>query len=90
MMLQQAGSVLVVLSTMSFCLPAATDDGAGRVTTVPVPDRGRPVVAKTDAEGTLHLLSDSEDGPKYARSTDGGRTFGPAKPVVVGGKQRTA
>src|SRR5262249_13766441 len=28
--------------------------------------------------------------PKYARSTDGGRTFGPAKPVVVGGKQRTA
>ena len=90
MTIQQSVSLLAVLSTMCSYPPSATaDDGARQVTTVPVPDRGRPVVAKTDAEGTIHLLYDSEDGPKYARSTDGGRTFGPAMPVV-GGEQRTA
>src|SRR5206468_3396965 len=82
---QQAGSVLAVLSTIFFRPPAANaDDGIAKVTTVAVPGRGRPVVAKTDAHGTIHLLYDSKDGPKYARSTDGARTFGSAIPVVLG------
>ena len=86
MTIQQAGSALALLGTLFFCTPAANaDDGAGKVTTVPVPGRGRPVVAKTDKEGTIHLLYDSEDGPKYAKSTDDGMTFGSAIPVVVGG-----
>ena len=57
------------------------------MTTVPVPGRGRPVVAKTDTDGTIHLLYDSDDGPKYARSLDDGVTFGPSIPVVSGGPQ---
>jgi len=90
MTIQQVGSVLAVLSTMSLCPGAANaDDEAGRVIILPVPGRVRPVVAKTDAEGTIHLLGDSEDGPKYARSTDGGGTFSSAVPVVGLGAQKT-
>jgi hypothetical protein len=33
------------------------------------------------------LLCDSEDGPKYAKSVDGGVTFSAAIPVVSGGSQ---
>ena len=88
MTIPQAGSALAVLSTIFFCHPAANaDDGAGKVTTVSVPGRGRPVVARTDKAGTIHLLYDSEDGPKYARSSDDGVTFGPAIPVVGEGPQ---
>jgi hypothetical protein len=46
-----------------------------RVTTVAVPDGGHAVAARVDAEGTIHLLFDAKDGPKYARSTDGGASF---------------
>jgi hypothetical protein len=83
MTIRQAGSALAVLSVMYLC-PAATtaDDEVGRVTTVAVPGRGRPVVARADKEGTIHLLYDSDDGPKYARSTDNGATFGVVIPVV--------
>jgi hypothetical protein len=44
-------------------------------------------VAKTDSAGTIHLLCDSKDGPKYARSSDGGVTFSAATAVVSGEKQ---
>jgi hypothetical protein len=69
MTIQQAGSglTLAVLSTMFFGpQPANADDAARKVTVVPVPDLGRPVVAVTDADGVIHLLCDSEGGPKYA------------------------
>jgi hypothetical protein len=52
-----------------------------RVTTVPVPDGGKPRAAKTGADGTVHLLFESDDGPQYARSTDNGRTF--SAPIAV-------
>jgi hypothetical protein len=90
MTIQQAGSglTLVVLSTMFFGPPPAnTDDAARKVTVVPVPALGRPVVAMTDADGAIHLLCDSEGGPKYAKSIDGGVTFSSAIPVVSGGSQ---
>jgi hypothetical protein len=67
---------------------ANADDGTTRVTTRPLPAPGRPVVAKIDAEGAIHLLYDSEDGPTYARSDDDGVTFGPAKAVVRGGSRK--
>ena len=60
---------------------AATGTGI-RVTTVPVPEGGRPVAAKTGADGSLHLLYGSADGPQYAKSTDNGRTFGAPLAVV--------
>jgi hypothetical protein len=90
MSIQQARIALALLSTVLFCPMAANaDDAGGKVTTVRVSAVGRPVVARTVSLGTLHLLCDSDDGPKYARSTDGGQTFSPAIPVVVEGS-RTA
>jgi hypothetical protein len=87
MTIHEAGFALAVLCTLLICSPSANADD-GDVSTVPVPDRGRPVVARTDAEGAIHLLYDSEDGPRYARSTDGGTTFGHAISVVGRGQQK--
>lgn len=88
MTIRQSGSTLALLSTMFLWAPTANaDDGAGKVTTVPVPAVGRPVTAKIDPVGTIHLLCDSDDGPKYAKSSDGGVTFSAAIPVLSGGSQ---
>jgi hypothetical protein len=89
MTIQQAGSAVALLSAMVVCSPATiADDGTNTVTTVSVPGNGKPVVAKTDKEGAIHLVYDSEDGPKYVKSTDGGLTFG--MPIsVVGEGART-
>ena len=86
MRIRNAGSTIVLLSIL-FMYPPDThaDDGASKVTTISVPGGGKPVVAKSDDLGTIHLIYDSEAGPKYARSSDGGLTFGPAIPVVGGG-----
>src|SRR4051794_20866858 len=81
------GFVVAVLSTLPLCLPVVADDSPGKVTTVAVPGGGKPIVARTDKEGAVHLLFDSADGPKYAKSTDGGVTFSAAIPVVRGGSQ---
>lgn len=65
------------------CLPDVNaDDKANQVTIIPVPDRGHPLVAKADAEGTIHLLYGTAEGPQYVKSTDKGKTFSPAVPVV--------
>ncbi len=85
MSIENAGSVLALLSTLFFWHPGTNAyDGASDVTTVAVSDGGKPVVAKTDEGGTVHLLYDSDEGPKYAKSSDGGLRFGP--PISVVGK----
>ena len=90
MTISQAGCALALLGSLSFCSPATNaDDGTNRLTTFAVPGGGKPVAAKTDKEGAIHLLFDSADGPRYAKSIDNGVTFGPAIPVVSGGP-RTA
>src|SRR5262245_8072300 len=55
--------------------------GAGKVTTVPIPRGGQAVSAKTDAQGTIHLVFNSADGPQYAQSTDEGKTL--SKPISI-------
>jgi hypothetical protein len=70
---------------MVFFCPSATsvDGGSRKVTIVAVPGgSGKPVVARSDKEGAIHLLFDSEDGPRYVKSADDGVTFGPAIAVV--------
>jgi len=47
-----------------------------------VPGGGEPVVARTDAKGTIHLLFNSPSGPQYVQTTDDGKTFGRAIGVV--------
>ncbi len=89
MTISQAASAMTLLSTFLFFSPVTNaGERASKVTTVAVPDGGRPVVAKTDKEGAIHLLYDSDNGPKYAKSSDGGLTFGPSI-AVVGKVSRT-
>ena len=87
MRIRPARFIVAALGTIPLCLPVLADDSDRRVTTVAVLGGGRPVVARADKDGTVHLLFDSEEGPKYARSTDGGATFSAAIPVVRGGSQ---
>jgi hypothetical protein len=80
---KQAAAALAMLCTISLSLRAASaDEGVNRVTILPVPDRGQPVVAKADPAGTIHLLYNTADGPRYAKSTDNGISFREAIPVV--------
>jgi hypothetical protein len=63
-------------------LDGSDDDAVGGQTTVPVPEGGRPVVARTDTEGAIHLLYNSADGPRYVKSSDNGKSFEAPIPVV--------
>jgi hypothetical protein len=54
----------------------------GKVTTVPVPDGGQAMAAKTDSHGTIHLIYDTSDGPQYANSQDNGQTLSQPLPLV--------
>jgi len=54
---------------------------ATRVKTVRVPGADKVVRAARGADGTVNVLFDSSDGPKYAASTDGGATFG--APIAI-------
>lgn len=61
---------------------ASTSLGASKVTTIAAPDGGQAMAAKVDAAGTIHLAFQSSNGPQYARSTNGGKTFSKAIPIV--------
>lgn len=56
--------------------------GAPKISTIATPNGGRPMGAKIDGEGTIHLVYETADGPQYVRSTDQGRTFSKAIAVV--------
>jgi hypothetical protein len=79
---KQAVCTLATLSTIWLTLAANADDGFDRVTTIPVPNGGRPVAARADDEGTIHLLYDAPDGPQYVNSTNYGESFGTPIPVI--------
>jgi hypothetical protein len=78
-----ASPTSIVLSSV-FSLWAAGATAAERtnlVTTIAAPHGGQPMAAKTDSQGTVHLLCDSPEEPHYARSSDGGKTFD--EPIAV-------
>ena len=79
-----AGSALVTVGALLLSLSGSVnaEDKGNQVTTVSVPGRGQPLVAKVDAEGTIHLLYATADGPQYVKSLDKGKTFSAAIPVV--------
>ena len=67
--------------TVAIALASQNARAAGKVTTLPVPSGGQPMAAKTDDQGTIHLVFDSADGPQYASSTDNGKTL--SKPIAL-------
>ncbi|MDB5387925.1 MAG: hypothetical protein JWM11_3571 [Planctomycetaceae bacterium] len=56
--------------------------GSAKVTTIPAPAGCQAVNAKIDAQGTIHLVSNSSDGPQYAKSTNGGKSFLKSIPIL--------
>lgn len=76
------GALFLLVTGLLAPLAVAGDEKLEKIRVVPVAERGQPVAAKTDSQGTIHLLLDSPDGPRYMRSTDNGVTFAPSIPVV--------
>ncbi len=74
-------TTLVAAFTIAFAGQNARAAGA-KVTTVSVPSGGQAMAAKTDAQGTIHLVFDTSDGPRYARSDDNGKTLSEPIPLV--------
>lgn len=66
---------------LAYLAAARAEQGTDAVTTVSVPGGGQPLSAKCDAEGTIHLIYDSADGPQYVKSADNGTTF--SLPIAV-------
>ncbi len=83
---KRAASALAMVGAILLSLPAA--HAGVKVRTVAVPDHGQPLVAKTDAEGTIHLLYNTADGPQYVKSLDNGKTFSAAIPLVDKGSRK--
>jgi hypothetical protein len=81
-----AAICLIAIGLDAYMAMAA--DAPDRVRTIRVPGGGQAVAARVDAKGMIHLLFDSSGGPQYARSTDGGRSFSKALPVVDEGARQ--
>jgi len=82
-----ASVVTLSLSFASTVAPAAAAMES-RVSTIRVPGASNIVKAATDASGTIHLVFDSADGPRYVRSEDSGRTFSPPISIVDAAAQK--
>jgi hypothetical protein len=54
---------------------------ANRVEIIHVPGASNVMKAETGPGNAIHLLYDTDDGPQYVKSTDGGKTF--STPVAV-------
>ena len=76
-------AVLHAVATLTITLSGQIAQSAlPKVTTVSVPAGGQAMAAKTDAQGTIHLVFESSDGPQYANSTDNGKTLSAPIPLV--------
>lgn len=80
---------LLLLGTLVLSLSTANAAGVNqKVVAVPVPNGGRPVAAKCDSKGTIHLVYATDDGPQYVKSSDNGQTFTRAMPIVDQGSRQ--
>lgn len=78
---------LVVALAMTLAGPGAYA-AATKITTVPVPSGGRAMAARTDAQGIIHLVFDTSDGPQYVSSSDNGQTLSKPIPLVDQASQK--
>ena len=63
------------MAAIALMLLGTAAPATAKVTTVSVPVQGQPMVAKTDAKGTIHLVFDTKNGPQYVSSVDNGKTL---------------
>jgi|SRR5579863_5425681 len=67
---------------IAIALVGRSASAAPKLSVVPVPAGGKPMAAKIDAAGTIHLVFDSADGPQYSKSTDDGKNLSQPIPMV--------
>jgi hypothetical protein len=78
-----AGLALTVLAFFYLATSSSlADDIVPTVQVLPVPNGGKPIVARIDTAGTIHVLYDTNTGPAYAKSSDAGHTFGTTISVI--------
>lgn len=65
-----------------------TAETADRVSVNRVPDASKVFKAQRGTDGTIHLLFDADDGPRYVKSKDDGITFSAPIPVVDSAAQK--
>src|ERR1043165_8939761 len=79
-------SVCLCSAALASCLisigASHAGDGKSRVNVIRVPGDAKVVKAKLGADGTIHVLVDAEDGPRYVKSTDTGVTFSAPMTIV--------
>ncbi len=69
-------------------LAAHAGEVMDRISATRISAAAKVVKARCGADGTVHLLFDTADGPYYANSTDGGLTFRPPIAVVDAAAQK--
>lgn len=75
-------SQVIALGVVFLATTAAhAADGADRVSTARVPAGLKPIKAQAGADGAIHVIADSDSGPKHVVSRDGGLTF--SAPIAV-------
>lgn len=88
-MIHSHGKLWCWLIFLSSSLLLATAVHAGeRVKTIRVPGDAKVVKAQIGTDGAIHLLLDSEDGPRYIKSTDAGVTFSAPMSIVDAASQK--
>jgi len=79
---------LAIVGFFSGASASRAVESLSRVQIVTAPGISRVAKAQADAAGTIHLLFDSERGPRYANSHDGGVTFGAPIEIVDAAARR--
>ncbi|MEP6670115.1 MAG: hypothetical protein ABJF10_13225 [Chthoniobacter sp.] len=75
-LLPNFGSRLMALGALFFATVAVqAGEVTGRVEVVRIPKASEVMQARRGADGTIHVLFDAADGPRYVKSSDGGKTF---------------
>jgi hypothetical protein len=80
--------LLSLIMALAMSLATMASELGGRVKVIRAPLSGSVIKAQTDAKGTIHLLIDAEDGPRYVNSQDGGATFNTPLPIVDAATQK--
>lgn len=73
--------VLLIVIIETGANQCAIDAATPRVKVVAAPSGTRPLAAKCDDSGTIHLVADSSEGPQYFSSTNDGTSF--SKPSLL-------
>src|SRR3989454_10219716 len=74
------GSLIISL-LIGMTIAGDGSERGSRVSTIRVPGTGKVLKAELSSDGTIHLPRDSDDGPQYMKSQDGGVRF--SEPIAI-------